>query len=140
VLYISFHRYDEGKFFPGKGGGVMNFGNSNSTSKGKNLNMPFDPKWGKDYKSPGDDEYIYAFERLVVPVLKSFQPELVLVSAGFDSMKGDPIGKFSLTTKGYKYMTRRLMELSLDERVIVCLEGGYNPKQIAFASEAVLKV
>ena len=82
--------------------------NNNSKSPlGKNLNLPFDPKWGVDYKTPGDDEYVYAFERLVAPVLEDFQPELIYISCGFDSIKGDPLGKFSVSCEGYQYMTKR---------------------------------
>jgi acetoin utilization deacetylase AcuC-like enzyme len=131
-------RYDGGTFFPGKLGGPTAMGGEGAL--GKNLNLPFDPVWGKDYKTPGDDEYIYAFERLVRPVLEEFQPELCFISAGFDSVKGDPIGKFSVSNSGYQYMAKRIMDLTPNGKVIVALEGGYNVAKITEASEAVFQV
>jgi histone deacetylase 6 len=85
VLYISIHRYDHGTFFPcsedanynvvGKGDGV-----------GFNVNIP----WNNS--KMGDTEYLAVFTNVVLPIAYEFNPELVLVSAGFDAARGDPLG------------------------------------------------
>ena len=49
---------------------------------------------------PDDSEYVYAFERIIFPVLKEFDPELMIISAGFDSAKGDPLGDLGATQDG----------------------------------------
>jgi acetoin utilization deacetylase AcuC-like enzyme len=72
--------------------------------------------------------------------LEEFQPELCFISAGFDSVKGDPIGKFSVSNSGYQYMAKRIMDLTPNGKVIVALEGGYNVAKITEASEAVFQV
>jgi histone deacetylase 6 len=55
---------------------------------------------------PDDNEYIYAFERLIFPILKKFDPELMIVSAGFDSAKGDPLGDLGVTQDGSPNLPR----------------------------------
>jgi hypothetical protein len=73
-----------------------------------------------------------------LPIFEDFKPDLVLVSCGFDSGRGDPLGGMELTQDGYAYMTRRLMGLAKG-KVIVVLEGGYNFETLAVSSEAVLR-
>ncbi len=70
-------------------------------------------------------------------MLKEFGPELIFVSCGFDSAKGDPIGKLCLTQNGYEYMTNELKKLN--KNMFVVLEGGYNLDTISWASESVAK-
>ena len=102
VLFISIHRYQNGKFYPGgKGGDASNIGEGDG--KGYNINIPFDEI------GMGDDEYIYVWEKLLFPIIQEFNPEYILISAGFDSAEGDPLGGFKLTPIGYAYMTQRLM-------------------------------
>ena len=85
VLYISLHRYDNGSFFPGS----LDAGHDR-VGKGKgegfNVNIP----WNKKGMSDGD--YLSAFQHIVLPIAYQFNPELVLVSAGFDAAVGDPLG------------------------------------------------
>lgn len=98
VLFISLHRYDGGKFYPGgKNGSSKNVGYGKG--KGFNINVPF------DVLGMGNDEYAYVCEKLLFPVIEEFQPDLILISAGFDSAQGDPLGGFKLTPEGYAYMT-----------------------------------
>lgn len=59
----------------------------------------------------GNDEYIYVCENLLFPIIEEFEPDLILISAGFDSAQGDPIGGFKLTPEGYAYMTERLIQI-----------------------------
>lgn len=118
VLYVSLHRYDHGSFFPssedadadrvGRGPG-----------RGFTLNVPWNgPRMG-------DPEYLAAFHRLVLPVAYQFDPELVLVSAGFDAARGDPLGGCLVSPECYAHMTHLLLGLA-GGRVVLVLEGGYN--------------
>ena len=84
-----------------------------------------------------DDEYYYAFEMLIMPMLKDYQPDVIFISSGFDAAEGDPLGSLNLTPIGYSYMTRRLM--SLNKKIIYCLEGGYNLNSLERMSEAIIK-
>jgi len=77
----------------------------------------------------GDAEYAHAFDALLLPIARAFDPQLVLVSAGFDSAAGDEMG-YGLTPAGYAALTRRLMGLA-GGRLVVALEGGYNVVAVA---------
>lgn len=77
----------------------------------------------------GDAEYIAVFTNLLLPVAFSFAPELIIISAGFDSADGDPLGGCRLSPEGYACMTKLLM--SVCPRIVLALEGGYNLKSIS---------
>lgn len=85
-----------GYFYPGTGS-ADNLGKR----KGYCINIP----WNISDYCPGNEEYIYAFERLILPILKNYSPEVILVSAGYDSAKNDPLGNAVLTKDGFWYMT-----------------------------------
>mmetsp|Transcript_32998 Transcript_32998/g.77408 ORF Transcript_32998/g.77408 Transcript_32998/m.77408 type:complete len:228 (-) Transcript_32998:22-705(-) len=87
----------------------------------------------------GDAEYIAAFHQVVMPIATAFCPELVLISAGFDAARGDPLGGCSLTPYGYATMTAQLCTLAAG-RVVLALEGGYNLASIATSAEACARV
>lgn len=80
----------------------------------------------------GDSDYIAAFQRIIMPIAYEFDPELVLVSAGFDAVVGDPLGHYNLTPEVYGYFTHWLSALA-NGKVILCLEGGYNVNSISHA-------
>lgn len=124
VLYISIHRYDHGKFFPGSPDANYNHVGLKK-GKGFNINIP----WNKG--GMGDAEYMAAFLQVVLPVATMFSPQLVLVSAGFDAAVGDPLGGCSVTPECYGHMTRFLTSLG-EGRVVVALEGGYNLTSIGY--------
>ncbi|KAI4901578.1 hypothetical protein NFI96_012101, partial [Prochilodus magdalenae] len=123
VLYISLHRYEDGTFFPssedadydkvGKGKGA-----------GYNVNIPWNGA------KMGDPEYLAAFHNVVMPIAREFAPELVLVSAGFDAARGDPLGGYHVTPEGYAHLTHQLLSLAAGQ-VLVILEGGYNLTSIS---------
>ena len=73
----------------------------------------------------GDAEYLAAFHQLLMPIANQFNPELVLVAAGFDGAQGDKMGMCKLTPAGYGLMTHLLSSLARG-RVALLLEGGYN--------------
>lgn len=124
VLYISIHRYDHGKFFPGSADANYNRVGLKK-GKGFNINIP----WNKG--GMGDAEYLAAFLEVVLPVATEFNPQLVLVSAGFDAAVGDPLGGCNVTPECYGHMTKFLTCVG-DGKVIVALEGGYNLTSISY--------
>lgn len=121
VLYISLHQYP---FYPGTGA-------STETGKGKGmgatLNCPLPA-------GSSDATYQKAFTDLVLPKLASFRPEFVLISAGFDAHRDDPLAEMELTTGCFGWMTARLLESaaeSAEGKVLSLLEGGYDVDRLA---------
>ncbi|XP_045651420.1 histone deacetylase 6 isoform X3 [Ursus americanus] len=123
VLYISLHRYDHGTFFPmGDEGASSQMGRAAGT--GFTVNVAWNgPR-------VGDADYLAAWHRLVLPIAYEFNPELVLVSAGFDAARGDPLGGCQVSPEGYAHLTHLLMGLA-NGRIILILEGGYNLTSIS---------
>ena len=77
----------------------------------------------------GDVDYATIFDDLVVPIGREYKPQIILVSAGFDIYRGDPLGTMEVTAPGFAYLTRTLVQLAeevCDGRLLVTLEGGYN--------------
>lgn len=132
VLYISLHRYEQGKYYPGtKAGAADQVGEG--LGEGFNINIPW-PIGGV-----GDADYIYAFRKVVMPVCNEFQPDLVIISSGFDAADGDVIGGCHVSPAGYGQMTHMLKSLAKGNLCVV-LEGGYNLDSIAKSALRVAKV
>jgi acetoin utilization deacetylase AcuC-like enzyme len=98
---------------------------------GYNLNVPLDPY-------ANDADIIAAWERQLVPTLDkmTFKPDLVLISAGFDSRMEDYLGNFRVTDAGFVRLTEIAMDLAAHHcngRLVSLLEGGYNPEGLADA-------
>jgi acetoin utilization deacetylase AcuC-like enzyme len=106
VFFASLHQWP---FYPGSGGP----GEGNATT----LNVPLTA-------GSGDDVVLEAFTEVVLPALLGFEPELLLVSAGFDAAASDPIGELELTAEGFEALTAHA--LTVTERVAFVLEGGYD--------------
>ena len=83
----------------------------------------------------GDADYLAAFHTVIIPILRSYSPDLIIVSSGFDAANGDPLGQFAVTPDGYAAMTRELLQVAGDGRVVVALEGGYNLSAISKSAE-----
>jgi len=118
VLYFSLHRYHNKRFWP-----HLKEGNYDSIGTDEGLGFNINVAWNKG--KMGDSEYIYAFNHILLPIIKEYQPELILVSAGFDSGVNDPLGKCCIAPNGYAHMTKMLMDFA-DGNVVLVLEGGYN--------------
>ena len=86
----------------------------------------------------GDADYVYAFQQVIMPIATEFDPDLVIIAAGFDAAAGDMLGGGKVTAGGYAHMTHMLMSLA-EGRVAVCLEGGYNLESIARSATAVAR-
>lgn len=125
MLYISIHRYDNGTFFPNSTNGNYTVVGSGA-GEGFNVNIP----WNR--KGMGDLEYVTAFQRIILPIAYEFNPELVLISAGFDAAIGDPLGGCKVSPEAYGHFTYWLSSLA-NGRVIICLEGGYNVNSVSYA-------
>jgi histone deacetylase 6 len=137
VLYISLHVYQNGQFYPGQppnpmtpDGGIEHCGMG--MGLGRNVNI------GWHDQGMGDGEYMAAFQKIVMPIAQEFNPDLVVISAGFDAADGDELGGCFVTPPCYAHMTHMLMSLA-DGRVAVCLEGGYNLRAISNSAVAVAK-
>jgi histone deacetylase 6 len=126
VLYVSTHQYP---FYPGTGA-VDEVGGPRA--RGRTINVPWPP-------GCGDAEFLAAFDRLLLPVARRFDPDLVLVSAGFDAAAGDLLGSLQVSPAGYAAMTARLAEIA-SGRLVLALEGGYNLSAISRSAEACLRV
>ncbi|KIM99022.1 hypothetical protein OIDMADRAFT_43096 [Oidiodendron maius Zn] len=137
VLYISIHVYENGTFYPGQPDdpGIPDGGPENcgvGAGLGRNINI------GWHTQGVGDGEYMAAFQRIVMPIAREFDPDLVVISAGFDAAAGDELGGCYVTPECYSHMTHMLMSLA-GGKVAVCLEGGYNLTAISRSALAVAK-
>ena len=100
--------------------------------RGFNLNIT----WEKG--GVGDTEYAAAFIELVLPLITSYEPDLILVSCGFDAAKDDLLGDCNLTTPFYFDMTKSVLQAAgTDVPIVMILEGGYNLDVISDSMEAV---
>ncbi|HVW69715.1 MAG TPA: class II histone deacetylase, partial [Steroidobacteraceae bacterium] len=100
ALTISLH---QDRCFPPDSGGVEERGAG--AGRGYNINIPLPP-------GSGSGAYEYAFERVVLPALEKYAPELIIVPSGFDSGGLDPLGRMMLSSQAYRVLTRRLMDVA----------------------------
>jgi len=128
VMYTSIHRFDGGTYFPGTGA-AYKVGNGNG--EGTNVNIAWD--------GPGveDGDYMAAFEHVVVPIAKEFKPDLIIVSAGFDAVQGDPLGDCNVSPAAFGHFTQMLASVG---PIMLLLEGGYNLSQTAKCTEQCMRV
>jgi len=116
VLYFSTHDY---LAYPGTG---------NPERKGEGAGLGYNINVHLDCDTT-DTDIILAFENRLVPAAKKFKPDMVLISAGFDSRVDDLLGCFNITDAGFEELTRIAMSLAdefCDGRIVSVLEGGYN--------------
>jgi acetoin utilization deacetylase AcuC-like enzyme len=130
VLYFSTHQYP---FYPGTG--WMNE-TGMGEGKGTTVNFPMAAGWG-------DEEYLRAFNEVLVPVARRFQSQLILVSAGFDAHWADHMAMMRVSVKGFAQMAMILKELAAEVcqgRLVFTLEGGYNLRVVTSSIKAVFDV
>lgn len=131
VLYIGLHQ-DGRTLFPGSG-----FPNEIGDGKGEgyNINLAM-------YPGAGDTSYRLAFDEIIEPVAEAYQPEFVLVSAGFDGHFKDSLTSLGLTTSGLAMMNSKLKKIAVKYskgQLVVFLEGGYNLEIMGSASQNLLE-
>ncbi len=127
VHYISMHQYP---FYPGTGAARER---GAGPGAGYTLNVPLPA-------GCGDDDYLAATDRLVLPAMRAFAPQLVIFSAGFDAHRRDPLGMMRVTTAGFVALYRLLLDELDRTRTphLFVLEGGYSLPALADGVTAVL--
>ncbi len=124
VMYISLHGHPE-YLYPGTGF-PEEYGHGEG--RGTTLNLPFFP-------GATDADYREAFETRVLPAVSSFEPRMIILSAGFDAHRDDPVGNLALSDGMFVEMMQYVLKLAeryADGRVLSVLEGGYNPEVLRF--------
>ena len=126
LFYASTHQYP---LYPGTGA-------ASETGVGNIVNVPLRPM-------SASQEFRLAMTRTILPALDEFRPEMVLISAGFDAHRSDPLAQLLLEDADYTWATERLLEVARQHaggRVVAALEGGYNLSALASSTAAHLKV
>ncbi|MBD3240368.1 MAG: histone deacetylase [Chitinivibrionales bacterium] len=130
VLFFSTHNRRD---FPGTGGERRR---GSGPGRGYTINVHLG-------RGTTDTEMLKAWRENLLPAAERFAPDVVLISAGFDSRAGDPLGTHRITDKGFGDMTAMALDLAerhCDGRLVSVLEGGYNPQGNALAAEAHVRV
>jgi acetoin utilization deacetylase AcuC-like enzyme len=130
ILFCSLHQYP---FYPGSGAPDEQ---GRSAGEGYNVNVGLPAGCG-----PGD--YLAAFDDVVLPIADAFAPQLVLVSAGFDAHRRDPLAGMELESETYADLTDKLLSVAerhADGRIVLCLEGGYDLKALGQSVRACADV
>ncbi|XP_068655678.1 histone deacetylase 5 [Aristolochia californica] len=123
VLFFSVHRHDFGSFYPGGDEGSLNMVGE-GLGAGYNINVPW------EHGQCGDADYLAVWDHILIPVAKAYNPDIVLISGGFDAAIGDPLGGCCITPYGYSIMMKKLTEFA-GGKIILALEGGYNLNSIS---------
>ena len=127
VLFISIH---QSPFYPGTGSAEET---GSGRGEGFTVNIPLPP-------GCGDSDYDLFFDKLIVPVLAQYKPEMIFVSAGQDAYRQDPLAGMHLTLNGYYSMADKLVASAQElagGRIVFCLEGGYH---LQGQAEAIIQV
>ena len=126
ILFFSTHQYPH---YPGTGRGTER---GKGAGEGFTINVPMEA-------GEGDEEYHTIFMKALVPAADEFKPEFVIISAGFDAHKDDPLASMALTEAGYTDLTNIVVGIAKRHakgRVLSSLEGGYNLTALAASAEA----
>jgi acetoin utilization deacetylase AcuC-like enzyme len=126
VVYLSLHEFP---FYPGTG---WMDEDGDQEGAGHIVNLPFPGR-------TGGDVYAEAFERVILPVMREFDPHWVLVSCGFDAHRDDPLADQMLVTADYGRMAAAVASVAPSARTIFFLEGGYDLAAIQAATSVALR-
>ncbi|RNB79577.1 class II histone deacetylase [Brevibacillus fluminis] len=130
TLFVSLHQENN---FPNDRGYMEHTGEGEGM--GTTLNIPL-------YAGTSDAGYLYAFEKLIVPIAEQFQPELILISAGQDANNYDPLARMMVTADGFHRMAsivKQLADRVCQGRVVACHEGGYSTAYVPFCTLRVIE-
>ena len=129
VLYVSAHQYP---YYPGTGAAEEV---GREAGRGFTANLPLEV-------GAVDEDYQAVFAAVVIPVVRQFEPDLIIVSAGFDAHERDPLGGMRLTTPAFAAMTSELRAVA-DEccrgRIVASVEGGYDLQALAGSLDGVIE-
>lgn len=123
VLYFSWHRYEHGSFWP-----FLPESDADAVGQGRGQGFTVNLPWNQ--VGMGNADYLAAFLHVLLPLAFEFDPELVLVSAGFDSAIGDPEGQMQATPECFAHLTQ-LLQVLAGGRICAVLEGGYHLESLA---------
>jgi acetoin utilization deacetylase AcuC-like enzyme len=129
VNYFSSHQWPH---YPGTG---LDHECGVGEGEGTTLNFPMKAGWG-------DEKILEGFEQKLVPWAKECEPEMLLISAGFDAHIDDPLSSLKITTDGYRQMAgilRRIADEHCERRWVITLEGGYDLKALGECARAFLE-
>jgi len=130
VLFISLHQYP---YYPGTGSREET---GEGKGRGTTLNIPM-------AAGSGEEEYLSALTNEVLPAMREFGPNLILLSAGFDAHRDDPLAQIELTESSFATMTtmvRSFAEEQCGGKIVSILEGGYHLQALPLSVEAHLRV
>ena len=130
LLYVSTHA---SPFYPGSGD-YRETGTGEAAGTTVNIPLPH---------GAGDDAFVAAYQRVALPALERFRPQLVLVSCGWDAHARDPLGPLNVTTEGYTRVARLVLDAAgalCDGRVVAALEGGYDAHALAWCAGALCEL
>jgi acetoin utilization deacetylase AcuC-like enzyme len=116
ILFISTHQYP---FYPGTGS-IREIGNGKA--EGTIINIPLQA-------GVGDEVFKIVYKKIIIPALERFQPDLILISAGYDAHWDDPLANLNLSLTGFDWISRELIksaERICSGKIVFFLEGGYN--------------
>jgi acetoin utilization deacetylase AcuC-like enzyme len=131
VLYFSTHQ--EG-IYPKRTGRIGEVGVGKG--KGFNVNVPLPP-------GTNDDGFLRTYTELLVPIARAFKPDLIIVSAGQDAHQDDFVARMRMTERGFARLTQLVQGLAAelcDNKLVLVLEGGYNPRSAARSVESICRV
>jgi acetoin utilization deacetylase AcuC-like enzyme len=128
VVFLSLHQWPH---YPGTGAAEER---GSGGGEGYTINVPLAAGTSRT-------DYLARFDEALARALERATPDFVLVSSGFDSMAGDPLGDFLLEPEDLHGMTRRVVDAAsgCDGRVVALLEGGYDPRRLGLGAVAVIR-
>ena len=126
VLYVSTHQFP---FYPGSGRARDRGG---PAARGATVNVPLPA-------GAGDGAYLAAFDEIVLPAVRRFHPDVVLLSAGFDAHADDPLATMRVSDAGFAHLTKRLLEAA-EGHLAAVLEGGYELAALGRSAAAATAV
>ncbi|WP_404455114.1 class II histone deacetylase [Virgibacillus necropolis] len=130
VLFISVHQEN---IFPKNRGAITYTGKGDGLGYNVNIELP---------AGTGNEGYNYTFDDVIEPIINQYQPELILISAGQDPSRFDPLGRMLVTAEGFHQMASRvktLAERHCNGRLIACHEGGYSTSYVPFCTLKILE-
>jgi acetoin utilization deacetylase AcuC-like enzyme len=121
IMFVSSHQYP---FYPGTGAA---YEIGTGPAQGTKVNIPLSVMMG-------DEAFKRLYGELVFPLIRRFEPQLMIISAGFDSHWDDPLANIGVTLTGYQWLVQGLIDLAgevCDGKIVFSLEGGYNLRVLA---------
>jgi acetoin utilization deacetylase AcuC-like enzyme len=125
VLFVSLHQWP---LYPGTGRATET---GTGAGAGTTMNVPLPA-------GATGDVYLQAFDELIAPVVEAFAPTWLLISAGFDAHRDDPLTELGLTAGDYPLLTARALQFVPPGRCVAMLEGGYDLDALAGCTSSVL--